>query len=65
MVGIMVPGFLQPAIIWFVKRYRRFSCCCSSTARSAPIGPLVLLFVFVLLLGSHVATTLMLFETCS
>lgn len=60
--GISMPGFFQPLLFWLMTAAP--SCFLllflNRTIRS--IGPLVLLFVFVLLLGSHLATTLMLFD---
>ncbi len=60
--GISIPGFLQPAFIWLLNAAP--SCFLllflNRTIRS--IGPLVLLFVFILLLGSHVAVSMLLFD---
>ena len=62
MAGIAVPGFLLPAVVALI--YAAPSCILllflNRTIRS--IGPLVLLFVFVLLLGSQTALTLLSIE---
>jgi hypothetical protein len=61
--GISIPGFLQPAFIWLLNAAP--SCFLllflNRTIRS--IGPLVLLFVFILLLGSHFAVSTLLFDS--
>jgi hypothetical protein len=61
--GVMIPGFLQPAFIWLLTAAP--SCFLllflNRTIRS--IGPLVLLFVFILLIGSHIAVSMLLFPS--
>ena len=62
--GISIPGFLQPAVIWFVEAMPSVFLLLFLNRTIRAIGPLVLLFVFVLLLGSHVALWMLGFE-CS
>ena len=58
MFGVMFPGFVQPAIIWLLNAAPSVFLLLFLNRTIRSIGPLVLLFVFVLLLGSHAATTL-------
>ena len=62
MFGVTVPGFVQPAIIWLLNAAPSVFLLLFLNRTIRSIGPLVLLFVFVMLLGSHAATTLMLFD---
>ncbi len=62
MFGVTVPGFVQPAIIWLLNAAPSAFLLLFLNRTIRSIGPLVLLFVFVMLLGSHAATTLMLFD---
>jgi hypothetical protein len=62
MFGVTFPGFVQPAIIWLVNAAPSVFLLLFLNRTIRSIGPLVLVFVFVLLLGSHAAITLMTFE---
>ena len=62
MFGVTVPGFVQPAIIWLLNAAPSVFLLLFLNRTIRSIGPLVLVFVFVMLLGSYAATNLMLFE---
>src|SRR5688572_23358198 len=53
MFGVTVPGFVQPAIIWLLNAAPSVFLLLFLNRTIRSIGPLVLLFVFVMLLGSH------------
>jgi hypothetical protein len=57
--GVPVPGILQPAMIWLL--YAAPTCFLllflNRTIRT--IGPLILIFVFILLTGAHVSISLL------
>ena len=63
MYGVTLPGFVQPAVIWLVNAAPSVFLLLFLNRTIRSIGPLVLLFVFVLLLGSHLAITTMSFES--
>jgi hypothetical protein len=62
MFGVTVPGFVQPAVIWLLNAAPSVFLLLFLNRTIRSIGPLVLVFVFVLLLGSHAAITLMTFD---
>lgn len=63
LAGVTVPGFFQPIVIWLLSAAPSAFLLLFLNRTIRSIGPLVLVFVFVLLLGSHVTMTLMLFDT--
>ena len=62
MLGVSVPGFLQPAVIWALYAAPSLFLLLFLNRTIRTIGPLVLVFTFVLMLGSHAAIWLMTFE---
>jgi hypothetical protein len=62
MFGVTVPGYVQPAIIWALNAAPSAFLLLFLNRTIRSIGPLVLVFVFVMLLGSYAATNLMLYE---
>jgi hypothetical protein len=63
LAGLTVPGFLQPIVLWLLSAAPSVFLLLFLNRTIRSIGPLVLVFVFVLLLGSHVTMSLMLFDT--
>jgi hypothetical protein len=62
MFGVTFPGFVQPAIIWLLNAAPSVFLLLFLNRTIRSIGPLVLLFVFVMLLGSYAAVNLLLFD---
>jgi hypothetical protein len=63
LAGLTVPGFFQPIVLWLLSAAPSVFLLLFLNRTIRSIGPLVLVFVFVLLLGSHVTMSLMLFDT--
>jgi hypothetical protein len=63
LAGVIVPGFFQPIVIWILNAAPSAFLLLFLNRTIRSVGPLVLVFVFVLLLGSHVTMSLMLFDT--
>ena len=59
--GVLVPGFLQPAMIWALYATPSLFLLLFLNRTIRTIGPLVLVFTFVLMVGSHVGFWLMTF----
>jgi hypothetical protein len=62
MFGVVVPGYVQPAIIWLLNAAPSAFLLLFLNRTIRSIGPLVLVFVFVMLLGAHAATTALLYD---
>lgn len=62
MFGVTFPGFVQPAIIWLVNAAPSVFLLLFLNRTIRSIGPLLLLFVFVLMIGSHLAIAITSFE---
>lgn len=60
--GVTIPAVAQPAFVWLLEAAPSAFLLLFLNRTIRSIGPLVLLFVFVLLLGSHLATTLLTFD---
>jgi hypothetical protein len=61
--GISLPGFFQPQVFWLIMAAPSGFLLLFLNRAIRSVGPLVLLFVFAMLLGSHAVTTLLLFES--
>src|SRR5262249_52304257 len=53
-LGVTVPGFIQPMTLWLVEASPSLFLLLFLSRTIRTIGPLVLVFVFVFLIGSHV-----------
>ena len=60
--GVTVPGFFQPAVIWAIYALPSLYLLLFLNRTIRTIGPLVLVFVFVALIGSHLALTVLTLE---
>jgi hypothetical protein len=61
--GVTVPGFLQPGLIWAIYAAPSLFLLLFLNRTIRTIGPLVLVFSFVLMLGTHVAASVLAFTT--
>ena len=57
--GVTVPGFVQPGVLWAIDALPSLFLLLFLNRTIRAIGPLVLASVFVALLGSHLALTLL------
>jgi hypothetical protein len=57
--GMATPGFAQPVIIWILYALPSIFLLLFLNRTIRTIGPLVLVFAFVLMLGAHAATSLL------
>lgn len=57
--SLVVPGFFQPVIVWLLNASPSLFLLLFLNRTIRTIGPLVLLFVFVLLLGSQIAISIL------
>jgi hypothetical protein len=57
--GLLVPGFFQPVIVWLLHASPSLFLLLFLNRTIRAIGPLVLLFVFVLLLGTQIAISIL------
>jgi hypothetical protein len=62
LAGMSVPGFFQPFVFWLIMAAPSGFLLLFLNRAIRSVGPLVLLFVFVMLLGTHLVTVLLLFE---
>ena len=59
--GVSVPGFAQPAVIWVLYAVPTVFLLLFLNRTIRTIGPLVLVFAFVLMLGTHATTSMLAF----
>ena len=59
---VTVPGFFQPMLLWAINAVPSLFLLLFLNRTIRTIGPLVLVFVFIVLIGSHIALTIMTFE---
>jgi hypothetical protein len=63
LAGLIVPGFFQPIVIWLTTAAPTAFLLLFLNRTIRSVGPLVLVFVFVMLLGGHVLISLMQFDS--